>query len=61
MRKLIIATTLTVVLAGTASAANVHSRDREPRERDTPIVRVIKVIKRLFTPSVNASPTVPIP
>ncbi|HEX6087750.1 MAG TPA: hypothetical protein VF266_24675 [Thermoanaerobaculia bacterium] len=61
MRKLVIATTLTLVLAGTASAAKAGSADRGPRERDTPIVRVIKLIKRVFTPSANAAPTVPIP
>jgi hypothetical protein len=59
MRKLIIATTLTVVLAGTASAAEVRFKDRNPRERDAPIVRVIKAVKRLLT--INNLPTVPHP
>jgi hypothetical protein len=59
MRKLVIVTTLTLVLAGTASASDVRFQDRG--DRDTPIVRVLKVIKRLFTPSANALPTVPVP
>jgi hypothetical protein len=61
MRKLVIATTLTVVLAGTASASDIRFQDRGPRDRDTPIVRVYKAIKRLLTPSTTTGPTVPIP
>lgn len=57
MRKLIAAATLSLVLAGTAGAADV----RTPRDRDTPIVRVFKAIKRLLTPSVQNWPTVPLP
>ena len=59
MRKFVIATALTVVLAGTANAADVRFQDRG--SRDTPIVRVLKLVKRLFTPTVNTTPTVPIP
>ena len=62
MRKFVIATTLTVVLAGTANAAGVRFQDRGPRDRDTPIVRILKIVKGLFTPAVNSGgPSVPIP
>jgi hypothetical protein len=61
MRKLVIVTTLTVVLAGTASASDVRFQDRGPRDRDTPIVRVIKLVKRFLTPSAQNLPTVPFP
>jgi hypothetical protein len=60
MRKFVIATTLAVVLAGTANA-DIRFQDRGPRDRDTPIVRVLKLVKRLFTPTVNTTPSVPIP
>jgi len=61
MRKLIVVTTLTVVLAGSASAADVRGRERNPRDGETPIVRLMKIVKRLLTPSVNTTPTTPIP
>ena len=61
MRKFVIATTLAIVLAGSASAANPRAHDRNPRERDTPIVRVYKMIKRLFTPATQNWPTQPVP
>jgi hypothetical protein len=57
MRKLVAAVTLSLVLAGTASAAE----PRGPRDRETPIVRVFKAIKRLLNPSAQNWPTVPIP
>lgn len=61
MRKAVIVTTLTLVLAGTASASDVRFQDRGPRERNTPIVRLIKIVKRVFTPTLNNLPTTPIP
>jgi hypothetical protein len=61
MRKLIVATAITVVLAGSASAADVRFNDRGSRERENPIVRIFKLIKRTFTPATNNWPTVPIP
>ncbi|HVE71981.1 MAG TPA: hypothetical protein VNI54_11475 [Thermoanaerobaculia bacterium] len=60
MRKLIAATTLTFVLAGTA-AALPRERERTPRERDNPIVRILKIVKRVFTPSTNELPVPPLP
>jgi hypothetical protein len=59
MRKLIIATTLTLALAITATADTRGAADRGPREKGTPIERVIKAIKRLIT--TTGLPTVPIP
>ena len=61
MRKLIIATAITVLLAGSAKASDARFKDRGPRERENPIVRVLKLIKRTFTPASNNWPTVPIP
>jgi hypothetical protein len=62
MRKLMIAATLTLVLAGTASASNDgRFGDRSPRDRDNPIVRIIKTIKRLLTPANNDLPSQPVP
>ena len=62
MRKIIAVTTLTLVLAGTANAADTRNRDRSnPRDRDTPIVRVYKAIKRFFTPATQNWPTTPVP
>jgi hypothetical protein len=61
MRKLIIATAVTVLLAGSASASEARFNDRGPRERENPIVRIFKLIKRTFTPATNNWPTVPIP
>lgn len=61
MRKFVIATALTVVIAGTASASDVRFQDRGNRHGDTPIVRVLKLVKRFFTPTVQTGPTVPIP
>ncbi|HVG25249.1 MAG TPA: hypothetical protein VND45_13920 [Thermoanaerobaculia bacterium] len=55
MRKLIAATTLTAILAATP----LHAADPRPRERDTPITRVVKLIKRLITN--NELPTPPLP
>ena len=57
MRKLIAATTLTLILAGpTAQAAQPRGRDRE-----NPIVRMLKIVKRVLTPSTNEIPTPPLP
>jgi hypothetical protein len=61
MRKLIVATAITVVLAGSADAAVARSNERGPRDHENPIVRIFKVIKRAFTPATNNWPTVPIP
>jgi hypothetical protein len=61
MRKLIAATTLTLVLAATANAAEVRSADRGPRDRENPIVRAIKILKHYFTPSTQALPSTPVP
>jgi hypothetical protein len=63
MRKMIIATTLTLVLAGTTAAA--APRDRESgrgRGRDeTPMVRFVKAVQRLFGVGTFGLPSVPIP
>lgn len=61
MRKLIVATTLTVVLAGSASAADTRFQDRSPRDRDTVIARVMKAVKRLLVPTTNTTPSTPVP
>lgn len=60
MRKLIIVTILTLALATPATAAPTRGgADRGARDKETPIERVIKVVKRLITST--SLPTVPIP
>jgi len=60
MRKLIAIATLTVALALPAAAAPTNG-DRTPRDRDNPIVRIYKAVKRLLTPSVQELPAPPVP
>jgi hypothetical protein len=60
MRKLIAATTLTIVLAGSIAAAP-RERERTPRGKENPVVRVLKLIKRTLTPSTNELPVPPLP
>ena len=60
MRKLIAAITLTLILAGsTARAAEPRGRERTPRDRDNPIVRMIKIVKRVLTTSELPVPPLP--
>ncbi|HUR82753.1 MAG TPA: hypothetical protein VM733_18480 [Thermoanaerobaculia bacterium] len=62
MRKLIAATTLTAILAaGSATAAPARNTERErtPRDRENPIVRIYNAVKRLIT--VNELPLPPLP
>ncbi len=61
MRKLIAVTTLTVILALPAAAAPTRNGDRTPRDRDNPIVRIYKAVKRLLTPSTLELPLPPLP
>lgn len=62
MRKLIAATTLTAILAAgsaTAAPARTTERERTPRDRENPIVRIYNAVKRLIT--VNELPLPPLP
>jgi hypothetical protein len=64
MRNFIIAATLTVTLAATANAAPVRKSDpgMGPRERDTtPIVRIIRSVKKFLGIGANNLPATPIP
>ena len=60
MRKLIIATTISLILAGTASAADGRGNgESQMRGRETPIVRFLKLVKRIIVPT--DLPVVPFP
>ena len=64
MRKMMIAATLTLVLAGTTAAAAPRDREagRGGRGRDeTPIVKFVKAVQRLFGVGTQGLPSVPIP
>jgi hypothetical protein len=57
MRKFIVAATLTLALTAPTALATPRDRDK-PRDPETPMTRIVRLIKHLIT---TGGPSVPLP